>query len=79
MKALEFRTRMENNDTIFLPPEIVSRLKAGQQLRVLLLVDEDVNNEEEERAWRELTAKSFFAGYAEGDSIYDRYDELHGR
>lgn len=79
MKAIEFKTRVESSGAISVPPEISSRLHSGQQLRVLLLLDEELDDAEEDRAWREMTAHSFFAGYDEGDSVYDRYDELHGR
>jgi hypothetical protein len=33
---------------------------------------------EDERDWRDMAAQAFFVGYAEGDSVYDNYDQIHG-
>ena len=66
MKPLEFAARLNDDRTLTVPPEVAAQLPPGQQIRVLLLVDDS----EEERDWVRTAAEQFFKGYAESDAIY---------
>ncbi len=69
MRALEFKTRIKNNQ-ILIPSRIQSELKSKQnQVRVILLVDDsDINDQID---FQKTAQEQFFSGYAESDSIYD--------
>jgi hypothetical protein len=68
MKAIEFESRRNENGTLSVPSRVAQQLSAGTTVRVLLLVE----NRTEDDDWRELTARAFAEGYAEGDAIYDK-------
>ena len=61
MKAYELDTEITPEGAIVLPPELAAALPPGQQLRVLLLVPEDGEGEDE---WPKLTAEEFYAAVA---------------
>lgn len=67
MRAFEFQTRLNPDDTLKVPAEIAAEVHQEQPLRVILLVTDS----EEDRAWGQLTAEQFLQGYAESDAIYD--------
>jgi hypothetical protein len=46
-------------------------LAANQEVRVIVLVQEPTDIEEENAAWHRLAAEQFFADYSEEDAIYD--------
>lgn len=68
MKAYEFTTRLNANNTVSVPAEVVAQIREPEQVRVIVLIDES----EDEAGWKQLTAEQFFHGYDEGDAIYDR-------
>lgn len=70
MKAYEFPIRVTSEGTLEIPAGVSELLPRNETVRVIFLVrePEDIY---EQKAWNELTAKEFFAGYAESDSIYD--------
>ena len=68
MKALEFETRVNPDQTLTVPAELAQELPAERAIRVLLLVPESAEEEE----WERLTAEEFLKGYGEGDSVYDQ-------
>jgi hypothetical protein len=67
MKALEFETRLNPDQTLAVPQAVAAHLTPGQVVRVLILVAEPT----EEQEWQQLTAAEFFKGYAESDRVYD--------
>ena len=67
MRALEFWAVIDSDKTLTLPPEIAAEVGSGQQVRVLLLIEEG----EDDQGWAQLTAEQFLKGYADGDAVYD--------
>lgn len=71
MKAYEFPTRITSEGTLELPDALLKLLPDDEVVRVLILVNEPADGEEE-AVWAHLTTEQFFAGYSEADAIYDR-------
>ena len=71
VKPLEFAARLNEDRTLTVPQEVAAQLPPGQQLRVLLLVDDS----EEERDWVRMATEAFLKGYAESDAIYDELQD----
>lgn len=72
MKALEFKTRIKNNQ-IQIPIKIQAELKINQDkdVRVIVLIeDSDVY---EDHTFQNMASEQFFKGYADSDAIYDNY------
>jgi hypothetical protein len=67
MKALEFVTYVNPDQTLQVPPELAEQLPALGMVRVLVLVADAVD----EKDWREAAEEAFLAGYAETDASYD--------
>jgi hypothetical protein len=69
MRALEFKTKIENNQ-IQIPKGIQSVLQTNKDknVRVIVLIDDD-----DETIFREVTANQFLNGYSDSDSVYDNY------
>ncbi len=68
MKALEFLTRIADNN-IEIPENIRLQLdNEEKQVRVILLIEES-----EEKDWKKVSTQQFLNGYDESDSIYDNY------
>ncbi len=70
MKAVEFKARMKNK-SIRIPDNLSSELSDNKVVRVILLLEEVENHEEND--FRTLSQKQFLAGYSDSDSIYDNY------
>jgi hypothetical protein len=70
MKALEFKSRIKNNQ-ILIPVKVQSELKTKKDIRVIVLFDD--SEESEDLVFQDNTAKQFLKGYAESDAIYDNY------
>jgi hypothetical protein len=72
MKALEFKTRIKNNQ-IQIPAGIQSELRnnADKDIRVIVLLDESDNDDD--LIFRKTTTSQFLKGYADSDSVYDKY------
>jgi hypothetical protein len=68
MVAHEFQARFNPDGTLNLPEEIARRLTPGQNVRVLVLVQEPA----EEELWQGLSTEPFLAGFVEADAIADR-------
>lgn len=73
MKAYEFPIRVSAEGTLELPSKLSELLPHGEVVRVIFLVQEP-SDENEQKEWAYLTAKEFFAGYADSDAIYDKMD-----
>ncbi|MBS4029555.1 MAG: hypothetical protein KGZ58_13080 [Ignavibacteriales bacterium] len=71
MIAFEFPTTISSDKKIELPENVSMNLKPNQNVRLILLVNEP-NEKQEQVAWAKLTSEQFLAGYTEADAIYDR-------
>jgi len=70
MKAIEFKARMKNR-LIRVPDNISSDLTEDKDIRVIVLLEEIENQEEND--FRKISREQFLAGYSDSDSIYDSY------
>ncbi len=68
MRALEFRTCVNPDYALTVPPRVASQVLPEQPIRVILLVRELPDDQ----GWARLTNDQFLSGYAESDAIYDR-------
>ena len=71
MKAYEIPVKVTPEGKVELPDALLASLPRNQTIRVIILVPEP-SDQEENAAWSSLTAEQFLAGYSETDSIYDR-------
>jgi hypothetical protein len=71
MKAYEFPVKVTPEGKLDIPPALTEVLPRGQVVRILLLISEPADADEQ-TAWVCLTAEQFLAGYSEADAIYDR-------
>ena len=71
MKAYEIPVKVTPEGKVELPDALLASLPRNQTIRVIILVPEPAD-QEENAAWSHLTTERFLAGYSEIDSIYDR-------
>ncbi len=71
MKAYEFPVRIMSGGVIRLPADLSEQIPKNRQVRVIVLVSE-IEDTNEETEWNRLTTEQFFAGYADKDELYDR-------
>jgi len=71
MKAYEFPIKITTEGKLLLPEALLKLLPENQVVRVIILISEP-QDLEEQLYWSRLTAEQFFAGYSETDAIYDR-------
>jgi hypothetical protein len=71
MKAYEFPANVTTEGKIELPNTVLQQLVNKQQVKVIILVNEPTEEEQEEAAWHRLAAEQLFKGYSEDDAIYD--------
>lgn len=71
MKAYEFPANVTTEGKIELPDVILQQLANNQQVKVIILVNEPTEAEQEEAAWHRLAADQLLKGYSEDDAIYD--------
>ena len=69
MKALEFQSKIENNQ-ISIPSTIQAKLD-GEDVRVIVLLKDSPSDEEDH--FKEITKTAFLEGYDDADSVYDNY------
>lgn len=74
MKAYEFASQISSEGTLEIPPPVAEMLPRDEILRVIVLVHEPADVYEQSE-WGHLTAREFFAGYADSDSIYDEPEQ----
>jgi hypothetical protein len=67
MKALEFESRVANQDRIEIPPEVAQQIPEGSPVRVILLFES-----EEDECWRQIGLERLAAAYSEEDSVYEK-------
>jgi hypothetical protein len=72
MRALEFKTRIRNNH-IQIPAGVQSELRTNndKDIRVIVLLDDPDNHDD--FVFQETTSEQFLKGYADSDSVYDKY------
>ncbi|MEG4302173.1 hypothetical protein [Microcoleus sp. D3_18a_C4] len=74
MKAYEFPAKVTSEGQINLTDDILKYLAVNQDVRVIILVNEQTNSEadevEEKTDWQRLAAEQFFADCSEEDAIY---------
>jgi hypothetical protein len=78
MKAFDFPTKVSPERTLEIPAPVPEMLPEGKRVRVILLVSEP-SDIYEQQEWSHLTAREFFAGYADSDAMYDETDSCEGR
>ena len=66
MKALEFETTLSTDSKLTVPENLALQIPKQQAVRVIVLLPEGGDAD-----WQRLTSEQFFAGYNEGDSVYD--------
>ncbi len=71
MKAYEFPTKVTPEGKLELPDALIDLLPDNQVVRVIILVNEPADVDED-AAWSRLAAEQFLNGYAEVDAIYDQ-------
>lgn len=71
MKAYEFPAKVTDEGKIEVPDTVLKYLAANQEVRVIVLVQEPTDIEEENATWQILAAEQLLAGYSEEDAIYD--------
>ena len=70
MKAYEFPSEVTPEEKLELPEAVMKRLPANQVVRVIILMREPTEEEDQE-IWARLTAEQFLSGYSEADAVYD--------
>ena len=70
MNAIGFRSQVGEDLNLKIPDDIAAQLSVGQEVRVILMVRDD----DDEQAWAAFTAEQFLAGYDPSDAIYDEPD-----
>jgi hypothetical protein len=68
MKAVEFQSQLNPDQTLTVPPSVMSAIPIGQTVRVLILFPES----DTDREWEHLAAEEFGQGYADTDALYDQ-------
>jgi len=71
MKAYELPAKITPEGNLELPERLRRMLPAGKTARVIVLVP-DPSDVDEQSAWEDLTANQFLSGYAAADAVYDR-------
>lgn len=71
MKAYEIPVELTEDGKIELPDALLASLPRHQIVRVIILVPEP-SDQEEDVAWSQVAAAQFLNGYSKTDSIYDK-------
>jgi hypothetical protein len=71
MKAYEFPVKITPDKRIELPDAFMKLLPDTGVVRVIILINESVD-ENEDAAWSRFAAEQFLKGYADVDAIYDQ-------
>ena len=70
MRVYEFPAKISPDGNVELPGPLVEQLADKETVRVIIIVD-DQTNAEEDAVWSHLAAEQFLKGYANVDAIYD--------
>jgi hypothetical protein len=71
MRAYELPAKITPEGNLELPERLRRLLPAGKSARVIVLIP-DPADADEQNAWERLTADQFGSGYAAADAVYDR-------
>ncbi len=71
MKAYESPAKITAEGNLEIPERLRRTLPAGKTARVIVLVP-DPSDADEQSAWDSLTTDQFLSGYAAADAVYDR-------
>ncbi|MEG4347911.1 hypothetical protein QUB70_32235 [Microcoleus sp. A003_D6] len=74
MKAYDFPAKVTDEGKIEFPDTLLKYLAVNQEVRVIVLVKEPTDTEDEEEenaAWHRLATEQFFGDCSEEDAIYD--------
>ncbi|MEQ8172623.1 MAG: hypothetical protein ABRQ38_27315 [Candidatus Eremiobacterota bacterium] len=71
MKAYELPAQITSDGKIDIPDRLLTLLPKKDMIRVIILVEEP-SDIEENSLWPRFTSEQFFSGYSDSDSIYDR-------
>ncbi len=71
MKAYEFPALISEEGKILLPEDLMKNLSKDQAVRVIVLVNETSDRNDEDSWWQRLAAEQMLSGYSEEDAIYD--------
>ncbi|NMG09489.1 hypothetical protein [Brasilonema sp. UFV-L1] len=74
MKAYEFPAKITTEGKIELPDTVLQQLPHNQQVKVIILVNEPSEDEEDEEAWRRLASEQLLKGY--GEKAQEHIEEL---
>ena len=73
MKAYEFNTKISSEGKLECPQDVLEQLSPSQEVKVILITNEDLSSEKIEKDnWSQLAAEQFFADYSEEDEIYNQ-------
>ncbi|MDJ0580816.1 hypothetical protein [Crocosphaera sp.] len=73
MKAYEFNTKISPDGKLEQPENLRHKLPPNQEVRVIILVNENSPIENtENQDWSRLAAEQFFADYSQEDEIYNQ-------
>jgi len=70
MKAYEFPSKVTSEGRLELPDTLKKLLPVDQVVRVIILLSEPTERDDEE-VWARLTTEQFLTGYSDADSVYD--------
>lgn len=71
MKAMEFDAVPGPDRTIALPPEVAEQIPAGEHVRVMILLGETDDDEQDDADWKRMALEKFFEGEEDFDGLYD--------
>jgi len=71
MRAYELPVKVTPEGNLELPDAVRRLLPAGKTARVIVLIPEPTDADEQ-GSWQRLTADEFCSGYAAADAVYDR-------
>lgn len=73
MKAYEFNSKISPEGKLECPQDILEKLSPSEEVKVILIVNEDSSREKIEKDnWLQLAAEQFFADSSEEDEIYNQ-------
>jgi hypothetical protein len=71
MQAYECTAEIDATGALHLPANISAEIMSRKIVRVLVLVDEKADQNDEHHSWKRLTTDEFLRGYSDADAIYD--------
>jgi len=72
VKTIEFETELQGKETLRIPPQIASQLPETGKARVILLLEEDL----QDSTWQKAAYEQFLREDAPEDSVYDKYGSI---